>query len=260
MRRSFFALLVVSGLLAQTAKLSVEEIAGKYVEAMGGSAFAGIHSLRIEGRMRFGLGEFTPFTVVASRPNRFRMELTVGPDHVTQAFDGKTGWQSVAGEHPQAPTPLTGKSLSHIKDQAANAIGGPLVDRDRRHNRIELAGRETVYGVDCYRIKVTLGTGNIMAIFIDSANYREVQEELVAVVNGKPMTIEQSVSQYRKFGPILVGCLFVTREKGGEDSQRMEIDNVEINPTLDESLFRFAGGSREIRRATPPATSEPPHH
>ena len=242
MNRSLFVLLVAAGLLAQTPQLSVREIAGKYVEAMGGSAFDAIHSLRIEGRMRFGLGEFTPFTVVASRPNRFRMELTVGSDHVAQAFDGTTGWQSVSGEHPQSPTRLTGESLSHLRDQAANAIGGPLLDRDKRHNKIELAGRESVYGVDCYRIKVTLATGNVMTIFIDSANFREVQEEPVAVVNGRSTTIEQSVSQYRKFGPILVACLFVTREKGGEDSQRMEIDDVEINPTVDESVFRFAGG------------------
>jgi len=240
-RRFFFIVLVVPGLLAQAPALTVEEIAGKYVDAMGGSAFDGIRSLRIEGRMRFGLGEFTPFTVVASRQNHFRMELTVGSDHVTQAFDGKTGWQSIAGEHPQGPTRLTGESLSHLTDQAVNAIGGPLVDRDKRHNKIELAGRESVYGVDVYRIKVTLGTGNIMTIFIDSANFREVQEELVAVVNGKSTTIEQSVSQYRKFGPILMACLFVTREKGGEDSQRMEIDTVEINPMVDESMFRFVG-------------------
>ena len=58
-------------------------------------------------------------------------------------------------------------------------------------------------------------------------------------VNGKDSTVQQSVGDYRRFGPILVACLFVTREKGGEDSQRMEIDSVEINPPVTDSLFKM---------------------
>jgi hypothetical protein len=227
---------VACGLRAQSA----DDIAAKSIEAMGGAAnFASIESIRMQGRMRFGQGAFFPFSLVARRPNVFRLELTVGPDHVAQAYDGSIGWQSVSGEHKQAPTALTGESLSHLIDQAANVIGGPLLDREKRRNQVKLLDREMVNGVDCYHLKITLATGDTREVFIDPSNFLETREEFPAKLNGKASTIQLSVGNYRRFGAILVACLFVTREKGKEDSQRMEIDSVEINPSVDDSIFKM---------------------
>lgn len=228
------------GLQAQPPSLSAADIAAKSIEAMGGAAtFASIDSIQAQGHIRFGQGPFTPFTVIAKRPNRFRMELNVGSDHVTQGYDGAIAWQLVSGQHAQEATALTGESLAHLIDQASNAIGGPLLEPEKRHNKLELLGNEKVDGVDCYKLKVTLGTGDTMMIFINPANFRETQEELPIQLNGKPSTIQKSVSLYKRFPPILVACLFVTREKGGEDSQRMEIDTVQINPSVEDSIFKM---------------------
>jgi hypothetical protein len=237
--------LVILGVAARLFGQSAEEIAARSIEAMGGTAkFASINAIRVQGRMRAGAaGTFAPFSMTARRPGMYRMELSIGSDHVIQAYDGAIGWQSVTGEHQQKPTILTGDSLAHLIDQATNAIGGPLLDLAARHNQLELLGRESVAGADCYKLKVTLGTGNTMLLFIDSANYREIQEELPIQVNGQPSTIQQSVGEYRRFGPILMASLFVTRVKGGEDSQRLEIDSVEMNPTIDPALFKLPGST-----------------
>jgi hypothetical protein len=240
MRLVLLLLTVTAVSQSQPPEPSAEEVAAKTIEAMGGeAAFASIGSMLVQGRMRFGQGEFTPFSVVAQRPNHFRMELNMGSDHVTQAYDGAIGWQSVSGEHKQEPTALTGDSLAHLIDQASNAIGGPLLDRTQRRNKLEMLGREEVDRVNCYKIKVSLGSGDTMVLFINPLNFREVQEELPMQLNGKPSTIQESVSLYRKFGPILVACEFVTREKGGEDSQRLEIDAVELNPSVEDSIFKM---------------------
>jgi hypothetical protein len=239
LKGSLYRLLLIL-MLAQAGAPSVDQIVARSVEALGGAAkFATVDSIKVQGRMRFGQGAFTPFTVIAKRPNLFRMELSIGPDHVTQAFDGAIGWQSVSGEHKQEPTTLTGDSLAHLIDQAANAIGGPLLDLEKRHNTAELVGVEAVNGVNCYQVKITLGTGDTMMVFIDSSTFHETQEELPMQVNGKATIIQQSVGGYRRFGPVLVACLFVTREKGGEDRQRMEIDSVEINPPVETTVFRM---------------------
>lgn len=229
---------------------SAGEIAAKSVEAMGGAAnFASIQTLRALGRMRLGQGPYSPLLLVVKRPNMLRMEVSVGSDHVTQAFDGAIGWQSIAGDHKQEPTALTGDSLAHLIDQAANAIGGPLLDLEKRHNKVELDGSESINGANCYRLKVTLTTGDHRVLFIDPASFREVQEEFPMPVNGKPSIIQQSMGDYRKFGPIYVACLIVTREKGGEDSQRMEIESVEINPPVDDAVFKM-GSFRELGKPT----------
>jgi hypothetical protein len=229
-------------LRAQTADEVAAKIAGQVIDAMGGAAkFAGVKSVRIKGRMKFGEGNFGPITVTAKRPNRFRMELTVGPDHVIQAYDGTAGWQAVSGEHNQPPTALTGPSLAHLVDQAANAIGGPLLDREQRHNVVQFAGREPVGGVDCYKLDVTLGSGHKMSLFIDATRFLVIREELPVEVEGKPGVIEETVGDYRQFGPVKMACLFVTRQRGGDekDSQRLEFDTVEINLSVEDSIFHL---------------------
>lgn len=228
--------------LVLTPEPNARDIAAKCVEAMGGAAqFANIESLQFRGRMRFGTGAFTPFMVVARRPDRFRMELTVGEDRVVQAYDGRTGWQSVSGPHNQPATPLEGGSLLYLRDQAVNAIGGPLVDMEKRGNRAELASHEAVQGADCFKLKLTLATGNSRVVFIDASSFLVLQEELPTVLNSQAATIQQSLGDYRRFGPILLPCTFTTRQKGGEDGQRIEIESVEINAVVEESVFNMPG-------------------
>lgn len=227
--------------LVLSPELSAPELVKKCVEALGGEeAFAKVESIRMTGRMRLGEGALTPFSVLAKRPNFYRIELTAGPDRVVQAFDGTVGWQSVSGQHEQAPTALSGESLSRLMDQAANAIGGPLVEMEKRGNKVELAGRESAGEVDCIRLQVTLATGDSMLLLIDPTTFREVQEEIPIKINGQSSAILQTAGNYRRFGSIWIPCLRITRQKGSQDSQRTEIDSVDLNPQLDNELFRFA--------------------
>jgi hypothetical protein len=233
-------MILTGGLYAQSPALTADQVIVRAIDAMGGAAnLAKVESLKLNARMKFGKGEYQSLTVIAKRPSLFRLELIVGSDRITQVYDGAIGWQSVAGEHKQDPTVLTGESLAHLIDQAANVIGGPLLDIEMRHNAVEMVGKETVKGVECIKLKVTLGTGDTMDLFIDPANFLTIQEELPMKMEGKGSVIQETVGNYRKFGSILMACLFVTREKGGEDSQFLEIDSVETNPAAEDSLFKM---------------------
>jgi hypothetical protein len=57
-------------------------------------------------------------------------------------------------------------------------------------------------------------------------------------INGQPAMIQQSIEDYRRFGPIWAACVFVTRQKGREENQRLEIDSLEINPSVPEGMFK----------------------
>lgn len=198
---------------------------------MGGAeAFRKIESLRIRGTVRIGGTSASVFTVLAKRSGAFRLEMDAGPDHVVQNYDGAAGWQTVTGSHRQPDTPLTGDPLAYLRDQAANAIGGPLVEMQQRGNQAEVDGNELIDGVACYRLKLMLASGHKRVVFIDSTTFLEVLEETQAVVGRRVTVIQQSVGDYRKFGHILVPCRIITREKNMEDSQQMHIETVEINP------------------------------
>jgi len=239
LRTVLLLLLALSFSNAQT-PLTLEQIISKSVDALGGAAnFAQVKAVRMKGSIRFGKGDAGPVLVLAQRPSNFRMEVTFGTDQVVQGYDGKTGWQALTGEHPQPAAELSGDTLYHLIDQAANAIGGALLDRKQRGNTAELSGVEDFNGTACYKINVKLWTRDPIAIFIDRSSFLTVGEEFPMDVNGKPSTIQQVVSDYRKFGSILVACRFVTREKGGEESQRLEVDSVEINPALDAAVFHL---------------------
>ena len=211
------------------------------LQARGGAdRFAAISSLRITGRIRFAQGAFGPISVLAQQPSSFRAELTIGPDQIIQTYDGVTGWQSITGTHAEAAHALTGPQLDQVIDQAVNAIGGPLVKTQSRGTLVALAGTETVDGKPCYKLKLTFRTGTTMYQYIDKTSKLEIKEELLTKAQGKPLTIRESVSDYRTFGGLLFPCLFISHDDDGSESERLEIQNVEINPKIDASLFRLS--------------------
>ena len=94
-------------------------------------------------------------------------------------------------------------------------------------------------GVNSFKLEVTLGTGNKMTLFVDPASFHVIREELPIQVNGSPGVIEEVVGNYRRFGPVTLACLFVTRQKGADekDSQQLEFDSVELNPAVEDLFF-----------------------
>jgi hypothetical protein len=211
---------------AQTAN----EIVQRVSDALGTAAqFSAIRGIRVHGM----LGG-SAITVDARRPFLFHVSLMLGPNRTfLQGYDGSFAWQQAPGE---AAKRLAGAEFDRVLDQAANAIGGPLVEATARANRVEFQGHVPYQGKDCIKLKVTLLTGNIITEFIDPATYLQLGEELTSA-DGKGPVIEETVGEYKRFGGVLFPTLYVSRVKGDTESHEFRITDIEINPVIDGKLF-----------------------
>lgn len=222
-----FALFAIAAAAqAQTA----DEIVQRVSDALGSAAqFSAIRGIRVHGM----LGG-SAITVVARRPFLFHVNLVLGPNQVfLQGFDGSFGWQQAPGESAKR---LAGAELDRLLDQAANAIGGPLVEAAARANQVEFQGHVPYQGKNCIKLKVTLLTGNVITEFIDPDTYLQLGEELTSA-DGKGPVIEETVGDYRRFGGVLFPTLYVSRVKGDTESHEFKISDIEINPVIDAKLF-----------------------
>jgi hypothetical protein len=231
-RLSILILAAVASLSAQTA----DEIIAKHLAARGGAEkFAAIRTMRTEGRIKFGDGEYSPIAVLAKRPAKFYVSFKIGKEMIEQRYDGVTAWSGAAA--------ASGAAKNQILDQAGSAIGGPLLDAKARGNKVEFAGKEKWKNQDTLKLRVTLPTtGTTMAIYLDPRSYLEVGEELFVKLNGADSVIEETVSEDKRFDGMLFPTLFLSHVD--QTKQRLEIQRMVINPPIADSAFRPAPAAK----------------
>jgi outer membrane lipoprotein-sorting protein len=235
MKRLVLLLVPVAWLSMQSATpisaQSADEIVAKHIAARGGAEkFAAIQAVRITGRIKFDDNPFTPVTVLVTASGKFRLDLTAGGQAILQRYDGKTAWQG-----DQA---VTGENATQILDQASSGITGPLWDYKNRHIQVEAGGTGKWRDHAAILLRLTLPTGTKMVMYLDPVTYLEIGEELYIKINGQPAVIEESVADDRRFGGVLFPCTFISNVRGQDPGQRLEIQNVEINPAIEDSVFR----------------------
>jgi len=210
------------------AELTAQALVQRSLAARGGAdKFAAVHSLRIHGTLQ-GSG----ILVIARRPSFFRVEVNTPNGLVVEAFDGTKGWSRPPGI---AAAELSGAQLADLQDQAANAIGGVLVDAAQRGNKIELEGREQREGRNCYVLRVKMPGGRVIHEYLDPVTFLSVHEKLEDG-GGKP-PIEETIGDYKRFGGILFPCRFVSGTAADAEKQTLLVEKMEINPLLDEKIF-----------------------
>src|SRR5581483_11539917 len=153
-----------------------------------------------------------PIKVQLKRPVQYRMDLTVQGKTITEAFDGNVAWRVNPFTADAGAVQLTGSDLKNIQDQAD--FDGPLVDYKAKGHRIELLGKEDVQGTPCYKLKIILKTGNLMYQYLDAKTFLEIREELTHTMDGKAVTIEETVGGYKEVGGILFAHEYDSNTKG----------------------------------------------
>lgn len=227
--------LLASPLAAQT----VDEIIAKNIQARGGlEKLKAVQSLRMTGRITVGPGTEAPMVLELKRGNRMRMEFTYQGMTGVQAFDGTAGWAVMpfGGNNEVQPMP---KEMAQDAAEQAD-IDGPLVDYKAKGHAVELLGKESVAGVDAYRLKVTLKGGSLRTIWIDAARNLEIRGEGFRGAGGAES--ETMLGDYRAVGGIMFPHSIEGGPKGAPQRQKIVLDKIEVNPAVDDSRFKMPPG------------------
>jgi hypothetical protein len=151
---------------AQTA----DEIIGKYIDALGGKdKLLSIRSTYMEGVAVMKNGMEVESKIWRVKDKLYRQEISFGSmgSAVTIVTPTK-GWNS----NPRTGGAFTAMSDEQLqKNQPQMDPAGALMDYAAKGSKVELLGQDTVGGKTCYKLKLTLASGNFITYYIDTQTY-----------------------------------------------------------------------------------------
>ena len=227
---------------APAAAQTVDEVLTEHFKAIGGlESWKNVQSMRVTGTLALSLGLEGPFTLVRSRPDKYRIEFTLQGMTGIQSTDGETSWmlmpftgQTQAQEMPQ-------ELADSFRDQAD--FDGLLMGYGDAGLQIELVGKETVEDTESYKLKVTSKSGNVSHYFLDSKSYLIVRIVASQKAEGGEVTTYESLTDYKAVGDLLIAHLLEIESTATPGmTQVLTVTSVELNPELSEATFAMPGG------------------
>jgi len=226
------AALVALPAAAQTA----DDVIARNNDAKGGLAKQkAVQSARLTGRATVGPGIEAPIVIEMRRPKSLRIDIAVQGMTITQAYDGAVGWMLNPLSGRTEPETVPPEALRVMEEQAD--MDGSLVDYKSKGHTVELLGKEKVEGTDCYKLKVTLKSGDVRTIFIDTESNLEVKVEGRTMIRGTEQVSDTLLGDWKDVGGILMAHSIDNGQPGAPMRQKITIDKIELNVPLEDARF-----------------------
>ena len=246
---TFVTLFVTLTLSAQTA----DEIIDTYFENTGGfDNWNSVNSLKSMATINQGGVEF-PLTIINMKDGRQMVQFEVQGKVLTQAFDGEVSWSTnfMTMEAEKSDD----ESTENMKRESQD-FPDPFLNYKDKGYAIELMGKETVEGVECFKIKLIKkpqlvdgqDVDNISYHFFDTENFVPIVAE--SEIKSGQMKGKISRSTFSDYDEV-EGLYFpfsVTEGIKDMDAQTINFTSFELNPEIDDAIFNFpesAGTSTE---------------
>lgn len=225
---TLFALQMVS---AQTA----DEIAGKYIDAIGGKdQISKVTSLYTEGSLDVMGGTGTiKHTVLAGKGSK--NEIDVQGTSVTMCVTDSAGWSinPMAGNYNAEY--MAPEQYKASRDEIY--IGGPFGDFANRGYKLELDGQQTIGSINANKMIVTSPDSAIIQYFFDPETGYLVQMVQTSNMGGQVMDITTSFSDYRKTDAGLSVPYKIETNYGGQFFLTETVTKVDVNQPVDTAIF-----------------------
>ena len=224
------------GALAAAPAPTVDEIVAQHVKARGGrEALAAVRTLRMTGRAIAGPGREAIVRREIARPSRIRTEFVFQGTTGVYVWNGTSGWQvsPLDGTLDAQPMPAEAAALS--AEQAD--FEGPLVDWKAKGHTIERVGSATLPDGEAHELKVTLKSGVVRRVWVDAATGNIVKTASTRQFRGRETQFEVVYGDYRETGGIRFARSLEIGAAGRPQKLKILVENVEINPPLDDARF-----------------------
>jgi len=227
---------------------TVDEIVARNIQAHGGmEKLKSVATIRQTAKLN--AGSFRAGIVQeGKRPDKVREEFILQGMASISAYDGRVGWRLNPFSGRRDPERL---SEDDMKDLVVDAdIDGPLVDYQQKGHKAELVGHDSVEGTDCYKIKLTLKNGDVRIYYLDTDSYLELKLETQTTVRGAIQEGERYFGDYDKVDGLYFPFAIQAGQKGDPDPARVTVEKIELNVTLDDSLFSMPAGKPATKAPT----------
>ena len=177
-----------------------------------------------------------PFVMEMKRGHKSRLEIEFNGQTAVQVYDGTHGWKLRPFLNRHEIEPFSPAELKLAAEQAD--LDGALVDYAAKGTRVELAGMDKVEGKPAYKLKLTMKGGHVVHEWIDAQSFLEVKVEgTPRKLDGKPHAVAVYLRDYRTVAGLKIPYLIETVVQGVKRTEKIEIEQVVVNPPLAESRF-----------------------
>ena len=239
MKHLKFSLLALTALFAATVTMAqtVDDILAKHTEAMGGAdKISQVNSVYIESTIQ-AMGNESPNTTTILNGKGYKTESEMMGSKMVQVYTDKGGWMINPMMGASSPTPMDADMYKAGEDQVY--AGGSLIDYAAKGGKAELVGQEKVGSVNAWKIKLTNKDNIETNYYIDPTTYYIVQIVKQVSMMGQSVDLTVTPSDYRKTDAGLVMAYTTGIDYGGQFSMTFTIKKVEINKTIDPSIFEM---------------------
>jgi len=243
MRRWSVGPLLLSAMLlvscASPSPSPVDEIVDANLAARGGAErIRALQSIRQTGVVTASGGRTARVVRELKRPGMVRLEFIVQGTTAVFAHDGGTGWQ-VAPLQGQFDPVMTAPGGDAVAGVDQRDLEGHLVDWREKGHTIELVGREMLPGGEADVLKVTLSDGSVRTDYVDVATRLIVRSDVTRLVQGRPVQLENTLSDFREVDGLVFPFRMETRARERPEVVTIVVDTIELDPELDDERFQF---------------------
>ncbi len=223
----------------------VDEIINNTFEATGGiDAWANLKGIRMKAKVSQG-GMEIPLEIVQMNDGRQYTIISLQGNTIkTGVFDGTTLWNT--NFQTMKPEKADSESTENIKLEA-NDFPSPLFHYKDKGYQVELLGKETIDGTECYKIKLTKEPKTIDGQQVDDVSYYYLDTESNIILakeseiktgQAKGMISQVKFSDYDEVDGLYFPFSMSQGIKDGQ-SQPIIIESIELNPAIPDSAFVF---------------------
>jgi len=228
---SMLAVTLATGITSAQAQ-TADEIINKHIAAIGGTdawnkinSMKKIGSMSIQG-MEIGYNE----TIVKGKG--MRTDITAMGQNNFVILTPTAGWMYMPVQGSTEVTPLPADQLK-LAASKLDVKNGMLADRSDVA-KAELAGKDTINKVACYKVKITDKAGNERTDYFDASTYYIIRSEMVVKAGDEEKELSQSFSNFQKLPEGIVMPMTTSAPMGAGD---IVVTSVEINKPVDEKIF-----------------------
>lgn len=231
---------VTAGLRAQTA----DDILAKYFENTGGvDKWRTLSGIKMSAKVN-QMGMDIPLTIYQMKDGRTATVITFQGKEIKQGvYDGTNLWST------NFMTMKAEKSDAESTENFKTSLGDfpdPFLDYTAKGYKVELLGKETVEGTECYKIKLIRkplmvdgkSEENVAFYFFDANDFVPVMmESEVKSGQGKGMTTQNKMSDYQEVNGLLFPFTMTMGMKGAGQAQSIITLSLELNPAVSPAIF-----------------------
>lgn len=215
---------------------SVALIVSIHTAAIGGrERIAALKAFKASGHVTVE-GKDVPFTVIAARPNRLRMQYEFEDGKLDQGTDGSNPpWEHDGRTHPPRNRLMSAADAEAFL--ASADFDDPLLAATEHGDAIEYAGNTTVSGRPMIRLLITQHLTKGFFLLLDAETYL-----IASRVDPRPAAGNdrmEVVTEYRDYRPVggVLAAFTVNVWTNGRLSERATLIRAEANPTLPAGIF-----------------------